>query len=388
MQTTTRACALVSLCFAVVSCGGKDTAAPAAAVAVTATVALSASKDSVQILDSLQYSAVLKDATGATLSSPTVAWTSSSTTIATVSTTGKVKGVRPGSITLTATSSDNGKTGTATVRITENWTAETGTRIANTTSTCTIQLTDGTFRTWGSGITFRNSTDGLTWPTLSTTAGLIAPTGESLRNPAVVKLTNGTYVMIYESAPTTGAGVLRFYRATSPDAVTWTKVAGSGTNGAVMEPAVGDTNFISVPDLILLTSGSIRMYFVAGGGHVETATSADNGATWTREGPITITGITTGRWHVDPDIIRLPDNTYRLYMAAPLTTGLSNKRIISATGTDGRAFTLESGERVAATNLTDDRVDPDVVLLSTGKYRMYFGFSTTGTYDLKSATSP
>ena len=75
-------------------------------------------------------------------------------------------------------------------------------------------------------------------------------------------------------------------------------------------------------------------------------------------------------------------------MAAPLITGLSNKRIISATGTDGRTFTLESGERVAATNLTDDRVDPDVVLLSTGKYRMFFGFSTTGTYDLKSATSP
>ena len=65
----------------------------------------------------LQLNAVLKDASGTTLSGRAVAWSSNNIAVATVgATTGLVTGVGPGSATITATS--EGKSGTATVAVT------------------------------------------------------------------------------------------------------------------------------------------------------------------------------------------------------------------------------------------------------------------------------
>ena len=64
----------------------------------------------------MQLTATLKDASGNTLSGRTVTWSSSNTSVATVSSSGLVSAVTPGSATVTAAS--EGKTGTASITVT------------------------------------------------------------------------------------------------------------------------------------------------------------------------------------------------------------------------------------------------------------------------------
>lgn len=272
---------------------------------------------------------------------------------------------------------------------TDTWTIEVGTRVASKTSTSTIRLTDNTFRSFAQGlgttaITTMTSADGLTWSAEQTV--LTRNPNEYLRNPAILRLTDGTHLLVFESVvggtpPSLAGGVSRFYRATSSDGVTFTR-----TLAAALEPIASDKNFLSVPELIQISSSTMRLYYVAGGEFTESAVSSDNGITWTREGRISINGLPSANWVVDPDVVLTDDGRYRLFFAtaADGVSGLLNKRIRSATSVDGRTFTLETGDRLAG--VADDFADPDVVRLSDGRYRMYVGSTPIGgPTDLKSA---
>src|SRR6266498_29643 len=91
-----------------------------AAVTVTpvplASVAVSPPTASIQVGQTAQLTATPKDASGNTLSGRVVTWGSSSTSIATVNTSGLVSGVAAGSGTITATS--EGKSGSAAITVT------------------------------------------------------------------------------------------------------------------------------------------------------------------------------------------------------------------------------------------------------------------------------
>jgi hypothetical protein len=272
-------------------------------------------------------------------------------------------------------------TPTPTQTFDETWTAEAGTRRANTTSTSTIRLPDSTYRTYFAGISTALSIDGLSWGNASLVVR--SGQGEFNRNPAIYRTGSNTFVMIYEQVVN---NVGRFYRATSHDGVNFTV----SPSAAVMEPSASDRNFLSVPDIIPLGGGTIRMYFVAGGDLTDSATSNDDGVTWTREGRVTISGLSAANWVVDPDLVRLPSGGYRMYFATGPDgqSGLNSKRIRSATSTDGRMFTLDAGIRVAPLASGDDLVDPDVVELPDGRYRMYYGYSTSGgSYNLMSSVA-
>ena len=264
---------------------------------------------------------------------------------------------------------------------TETWTVESGTRIADTTSSSTIRLADNTYRTYYGGVRTATSTDGLTWGGMSDP---IRPSpGEQNRNPAIFLASDGTYVLVFEKVV---SNVARFYRATSPDGITFTM----NPTTPVMEPVSSDNNFLSVPDVIRVNATTVRMYFVAGGDLTDSATSTDDGRTWTREGRVTISGLSSSNWVVDPDLIQTASGSYRMYFATGPDgqANLQSKRIRSATSTDGRTFTLDAGDRVTPTGAGDDIVDPDVVLLPDGRYRMYYGYSTAGSqYQLLSAIS-
>ncbi|MFN3532342.1 MAG: MopE-related protein [Candidatus Brocadia sp.] len=106
-----------------------------------------------------------------------------------------------------------------------------------------------------------------------------------------------------------------------------------------------------------------------------------------------------------PDIIQLPDGTYRMYYGAvPPETLPSGARTVikSATSTDGINWTVEEGYRLIGDGDGDDGPDgipanegvisgPRVVRLSDGTFRMYYQASTQGTmppdFRVKSATS-
>ena len=89
------------------SCGGEDTpTAPTPTPTPVATsITLSATSLSFSSLgETSQLSATVKDQNGATMSGASVTWSSSSASIATVSSTGLVTSVADGTATITATS--------------------------------------------------------------------------------------------------------------------------------------------------------------------------------------------------------------------------------------------------------------------------------------------
>lgn len=106
-----------------------------------ATVTVSPGTGTVIAGQTLQLSATTASATGQTLSGRVVTWASSSSTVATVSSTGLVTGVAAGVVTLTATS--EGRSGTARITVTDVPVAEV--RVSPNTATVasgrTVQLT-------------------------------------------------------------------------------------------------------------------------------------------------------------------------------------------------------------------------------------------------------
>jgi hypothetical protein len=140
----------------------------------------------------------------------------------------------------------------------------------------------------------------------------------------------------------------------------------------------------SVPDVIRTSDGTLWVYWVdfsfMDGPDMEqigVALSQDNGQTWERLENIVFSGL--GKIvPVDPDVIELPDGRLRMYFYDITVRQLSHP-IYSAISEDGFHFTLEAGERLWMDNI----YDPDVIRLADGSYRMYLNGE-----DIFSATSP
>jgi Bacterial surface proteins containing Ig-like domains len=99
-------------------CGGSggDTPTGQPPAAAVATVTIGAPATSVNVSETIQLAATLRDQSGNALSGRTVVWTTANAGVATVSNTGLVSGVAVGSTTITATS--EGKSGTAAITVT------------------------------------------------------------------------------------------------------------------------------------------------------------------------------------------------------------------------------------------------------------------------------
>lgn len=234
------------------------------------------------------------------------------------------------------------------------------------------------------GILTATSTDGLSWS--APTATGVADVGAT--NPSVIQLVDSSYLMIY-GVQTVMPVTEKLFRATSADGLSFTKQAGPYSGGAVLTAEAGENDFVSVPDLVYINATTLRLYFVANtvNSRIHTATSTDNGQTWVREGQITLTGSYGGQTN-DPDIVKLGDGSYRLYFTTPPPgTLIGDLRLRSAVSTDGRSFTVESGDIQEPSGSVTSILDPDVVPVgSTGKYRCYYGTEPAG--DLHAILSP
>ena len=82
-----------------------------------ASVEVSPSSTTVQVGNTVQLTATLRDASGSVLTGRVLTWSSSNTSVATVNSSGRVTGQSAGTATITATS--EGQSGTATVTVTE-----------------------------------------------------------------------------------------------------------------------------------------------------------------------------------------------------------------------------------------------------------------------------
>ena len=138
-----------------------------------ASVVVSPPTASVPVGGAVQLSASVKDASGAELQGRLVGWTSSDESIAVVSSTGRVSGIKVGSVTITASS--EGKSGTATVTVTAapvasvNVTPPTATVTVGQTTTLAAQTLDGS----GNILTGR----AITWASSSTAVATVTQAG-------------------------------------------------------------------------------------------------------------------------------------------------------------------------------------------------------------------
>ena len=86
----------------VVSCGGSESAGPPASNAV-ASVVVTATASSIQVGQSVQFSAEARNSAGALISAGAVTWAASPATVATITSTGLLTALAAGNATVTAT---------------------------------------------------------------------------------------------------------------------------------------------------------------------------------------------------------------------------------------------------------------------------------------------
>lgn len=183
-------------------------------------------------------------------------------------------------------------------------------------------------------------------------------------DPTIVPLEDGGYRMYYKVQVDPNTHVI--HSAVSRDGLSWVKEGLRYQN--LGSPCHGWT---SVPDAVSLPDGRVRIYFVCGKmlNAVASIISGD-GLSFTLE-----EGFRLER-AVDPNVLRLPDDTYLMFYAtAPEGRPVvPPSRIYTARSRDGLNWTVE-GEVLRAGGLNDPSmvVDPSAVALPSGRYRVYYG---------------
>lgn len=262
------------------------------------------------------------------------------------------------------------------------WTKESGIRVSDGVSSATIVIDDMYVMYYtAEGIQIAKSFDGLTFEIASIAIenGEPGSTQEMVSNSAIIELNNGSYRMIYEGQDSNHNR--RLFSAFSEDGFNWTKEEG------VRFQDYGDGKpgelFTSVPDIIRLDNGSLRMYYTRGISSA-TAISQDEGITWTKEGNLDL-----GRIVIDPDIVTLDDGSYKLFFTSfDSEFGVGEQYVMSASSSDGVTFTVDSGKRLEPSSEINLLLDPDIIQLPDGSYRMYYSeMQNDGSIQIKSATS-
>lgn len=261
----------------------------------------------------------------------------------------------------------------------EQWVREKTILLPETTSTDTHALTGGGWRMYlngRGGIAYADSTDGKTFSAPVAT-GITEDKGSFISNPAVEQLSDNDWIMIYEQQPTPVKGAAKntppgsatqrnLYVATSTDGKTFKKV------GLAIDSSKEDNYFASVPDLVKLPDGKIRMYYVSGGNAVGSAISTDQGHTWVKEAGYRLDEA------VDPNVLTQTKNGQTKWVMYYSVLDPNPNNIYKATSTDGLTWVKIDGAVLTKT-AGAAVVDPDVIELSPGSHQMFFGESTTST---------
>lgn len=196
--------------------------------------------------------------------------------------------------------------------------------------------------------------------------------------PAIVTLPNGTYRMYYSGFDGINSRILS---AISSDGQTWNKEAGVRIN--IWGPYVA----VYSPEVIRLPNGTYRMYFSARSAdplyaNIHSAFSAD-GLSWQIMSGIRIQhgGTFDTVLAQNPSLVQNPDGSpflypdgrYRMYYAG---FDGSHFRILSASSQDGLSWQkekirLDCGGRYSANQMND----PEIVQLPDGSFRLFYAGS-------------
>jgi hypothetical protein len=137
------------------------------------------------------------------------------------------------------------------------------------------------------------------------------------------------------------------------------------------------------PDVVKTPDGSWHMYY-SDGDTIRLAISDDEGLNWSQHD---INGLPTAC--LDPSVIILADGVYRMYFVKSGSEDkLTDAVIQSARSDNGYDWEVEKGARVAANKGTVMVLDPDVVVVSLGIMRMYYTQLDKGLLTGKGANAP
>ncbi|MBI4294977.1 MAG: PKD domain-containing protein [Chloroflexi bacterium] len=146
----------------------------------------------------------------------------------------------------------------------------------------------------------------------------------------------------------------------------WRKLAGALRGGTTY-----DASGTMTPEIVPLADGTYRMYYAGSDGtnwRILSATSS-NGLAWTRESGIRVDTFGSYSAIYRPSVVTLPDGSYRMYFSAASSEPLYAD-IYSATSADGLAWTVEPGMRIEHGGTYDTVLahNPSVVKDADGGY--------------------
>jgi hypothetical protein len=245
--------------------------------------------------------------------------------------------------------------------------------IFEATSSDTHKLSSGSYRMYlmlNGNIVYSESSDAKNFQ-IPVDTGITESNNRMISNPSVLEINSDNWIMVYEEQPIKVKGQTdtlpgpnsqrNLYLATSNDGKNFQKA------GIIIDSSKEDNYFASVPDLVKLPDGKIRMYYVSGGDSIGSAISSDNGLTWKRESGYRLTNNA-----VDPDVLikKLDDQTSWVMYYSELTG--ANNRIYKSTSNDG--LNWSQGIIVLAPSTSGNTViDPDVVEIDSNHFRMFYG---------------
>jgi hypothetical protein len=255
------------------------------------------------------------------------------------------------------------------------WTKETGVRTMDAAGSCTV-FEDGEYWMFYTrdGIRLGRSENGFSF----TEHGPVhsgRSSGMPAANPAVYKMTDGRFRMIYEIEEDPGKrwenGVWiplpadrRLYSAVSADLLHWIPEEGVRFEDASdLDPGA---LYTSDTEVVRLENGTLRMYYSTGL-HSRTALSFDGGWTWSKEADILFEDMIV----LDPEILKLPEGTYKMYFTTAAGPDAERRWIMSASSGNGVNFSLDHGDRIIPTTGFLRAQDPDTVRMRDGGYRMF-----------------
>lgn len=262
----------------------------------------------------------------------------------------------------------------------EKWRKNTNILMEGVTSSCTLQLNDKTYRMYlmnEMGISYANSADGKVFGKTKPT-GVTQSVGKMISNPSVLEISRDNWIMVYEEQPQKNPGQQQgppsaatqrnLYLATSSDGMNFKK------SGVAIDSSkeTEDNYFASVPELVKLPDGKIRMYYVSGGEAIGSAISSDQGKTWKRE-----EGFRLEDYAVDPEILYENGKWIMYYASLPVPDANNKSAIYKATSKDGLIWTKDDNRLIEPKNAGGFVVDPDVVKVGD-TYRMFFGGAMGG----------
>ena len=220
------------------------------------------------------------------------------------------------------------------------------------------------------------SADGVSWAEetpvgrLSTTT-LPSVSASSITGCGVLPLTGGGYRMVYSIVSTTGS--YRIHSATSANGLAWANDA-----GVVIDNV---STYLGSPRIIKLSDNSWRMYYVGNSGagignrRVFSTRSTDEGLTWS------VPAIVISTLAYEVGASALTSGKVRLYYSQPLAGASSATVVISALSSDigGTSFLMESGYSVSTTAASGTLGSPvPAIATDTFRWRLYYNFFNPG----------